>query len=821
MTQRSPKLSSSASTLNSFNQQFLSIRVEKNKVINENLESNSPPAHTKNQADPVMARYTKAEAYEKKTNIKLLYLGRGTPTAPLDRCIKEASDEWWQQQQSKAMDYGEVFGELKNREIIAGAMKKWYNNSVDIRAEHILFTAGGSMGIHNLLHHLAETYKPYGYKILTPEPYYTLYATQGEDFLYPIPLLEEEGSRLNAAAIRRAAENAASEGFGICAFLGCFPCNPTGTVPHIIKVNSNDPAGYSLQRNIKEWDAIVTELAKFPAIPREPDDNYADFALRMSQGQQQPDLVQPICAIDEAYTEMQRFDIAIQMLAAKQQMIAAKEKNTPYDPAQFVLPDIIEYGASEITTFLKEKEADEIKAIDNAAKEAYHAAQLAIEKEIGAAILTTEELTAFKEKMAWSIMKSVINVTGGKFTAEKYAFRPQESQNTISSYNCPENIMTLACRAAAKAAADTLDAAKDKVTDYLPEIQHASFVNAAARLPEAIQAKIMSRLVILRSGTKSLSLSAKRVAILIILDEILKNCLLNPNVKATGHAEIEGQYIYACAMEKLAHSKVMQDRLVSFYGPKQEHVFQRLQKMQREKNILLLPDDNYLPVSTFYVLVDLSEMLGWEIGKIYKDEPWFETWGTDILRDDNDIINFLIGKHNMVLAAGSDFGIQDKCMARITCCADIDVLDVAMDELEKAMDAVIAMKKLSNDHTVVHPEMDIKLEEDTKYTAENEAPSRNEDTVTSLLILYGQSIKQCPQAFLSDDPEVITDCFLMLTQLEEAVCSIRSSFSKKLTQKKSPLNEGSIYNNIHNSWQSKTDNVRALTPTTSPNTLYR
>jgi len=103
------------------------------------------------------------------------------------------------------------------------------DNEVQINPQNILFTLGGSGGLHTLFNVLRKQ-NPQGC-IITPFPHYTLYAgINSENCLIPINLMESEGYRLTRYALEEAFTCAHQQGKAVNALLFCNPNNPLGTV---------------------------------------------------------------------------------------------------------------------------------------------------------------------------------------------------------------------------------------------------------------------------------------------------------------------------------------------------------------------------------------------------------------------------------------------------------------------------------------------------------------------------------------------------------------------------------------------------------------
>ena len=202
---------------------------------------------------------------------------------------------------------------------------------------------------------------------------------------------------------------------------------------------------------------------------------------------------------------------------------------------------------------------------------------------------------------------------------------------------------------------------------YWPEGQIPSVLKYAPELK--------NRIVLLRSATKALSSAGERYAMLMTFDAELMNELRNKNISTIGHAPRSSQVAYAHAMAHFDDKE--KQALKEFYYPKVQYVWQRAQEMGAA-----MPDPLYRIDSTFYVLCDLSELLGEEIptaaqraldkgGKITTSE---------------ELIYSLLFQESLMLAAGSYFGLPtSNGIVRITCSGNEQELKDMMDRIETSL----------------------------------------------------------------------------------------------------------------------------------------
>ncbi|WP_233588625.1 pyridoxal phosphate-dependent aminotransferase [Legionella sp. km535] len=176
--------------------------------------------------------------------------GMGKPTYPVDLNMVAFHLAYWQKieemaklamqnldvvMDGAAIDYGDPQGDSDARIIMAEAMTSWYG--VEIKSEHVLFTAGGVGAIRTVFETLNELYRDIpGYRVITPFPHYTLYSDNPWHRLHPVEVMKEAGYHLTAEALEASIESAIElakidDGYPK-AVLICNPSNPLGTIIH-------------------------------------------------------------------------------------------------------------------------------------------------------------------------------------------------------------------------------------------------------------------------------------------------------------------------------------------------------------------------------------------------------------------------------------------------------------------------------------------------------------------------------------------------------------------------------------------------------------
>lgn len=221
----------------------------------------------------------------------VIMAGIGKPTYPINIDFVESNLAYWQELHKKSLlarkylseqssddlvnnpivelnaviDYGEPQGDHSCRSMIAKSLMTSFKNKIDITAENVIFTVGGSSALYNIFKILNKRI-PNG-MMVTSFPYYALYAGPEEkNNLYPIPVLEENGYRLTAslleATLKKAGEEARQQNTALSAFILCHP---------------NNPLGFVLDE--KELKDIAEVLRKYPDMYIILDEVYAEMCF--------------------------------------------------------------------------------------------------------------------------------------------------------------------------------------------------------------------------------------------------------------------------------------------------------------------------------------------------------------------------------------------------------------------------------------------------------------------------------------------------------------------------------------------------------------
>jgi len=185
---------------------------------------------------------------------------------------------------------------------------------------------------------------------------------------------------------------------------------------------------------------------------------------------------------------------------------------------------------------------------------------------------------------------------------------------------------------------------------------------------------LIHRMILLRSGTKGLSVAGLRFAVACVFDTKIREEMITI---LGGPSAVDHQLIYAKAMEAFVNLPEERERIVNFYRPKVEYVVNRLRNMG-----IAMPDPDYFPDGAFYVMTDLSDLFDTPLPESVKSiiEKSDEQ---NTITSDIDIAYSLLLKDYLMLSPLSIQGVSDDLgYLRITCSAPEDQLKELLDRLE-------------------------------------------------------------------------------------------------------------------------------------------
>jgi aspartate/methionine/tyrosine aminotransferase len=201
-----------------------------------------------------------------------------------------------------------------------------------------------------------------------------------------------------------------------------------------------------------------------------------------------------------------------------------------------------------------------------------------------------------------------------------------------------------------------LDEAYAEMVFYGP---HQSLIKAAPHL--------MDRIILIRSATKGLSAAGERMAITVTKNKQIMNLMVAHNTIRMLHAPKSHQHAYAYALSHITRQDYQ--HMAAYYQPKVMYIYDTL------KELGFIPQGlDYKPDSTFYVLADLSLLIGQPLSTEAQKILIDNTSGK--IESDLDIAVHLLTKYHLALAPLSFFGVDaHKGWLRITCSLDQDGLE--------------------------------------------------------------------------------------------------------------------------------------------------
>lgn len=186
---------------------------------------------------------------------------------------------------------------------------------------------------------------------------------------------------------------------------------------------------------------------------------------------------------------------------------------------------------------------------------------------------------------------------------------------------------------------------------------------------------LKERIIILRSATKALSAAGERMAMLMAFDPVLMNQLRAKNIGTIGHAPQSAQQAYAYTMDHFDSTE--QRTLMDYYKPKVDYVADRIKQMGAA-----MPDAHYEVTSTFYVVCDLSDMLGMDIPQGAERALGYR--GT--IETNEALCYSLLFKKRLMLAPVTYFGMPyENGYMRITCSGQRKELKEMLNRIEDVL----------------------------------------------------------------------------------------------------------------------------------------
>lgn len=199
---------------------------------------------------------------------------------------------------------------------------------------------------------------------------------------------------------------------------------------------------------------------------------------------------------------------------------------------------------------------------------------------------------------------------------------------------------------------------------YFSEKNYVSLIEVAPDLK--------NRIILMRSGTKAFSAAGERIAIIAAFDETIIHELITENINSFTHAPRSAQAAFASALSNMSSEEL--SHIKAYYEPQVRYVEKRLKQMDAA-----MPDPDYKVEGGFYVMADLSQLLGMNI-------PASASRAlnrTGKAKTDYDIAFSLLFEHQIMIIPLSNPGTsQHQGYFRITCSAGLSILQEMMDRIE-------------------------------------------------------------------------------------------------------------------------------------------
>lgn len=240
---------------------------------------------------------------------------------------------------------------------------------------------------------------------------------------------------------------------------------------------------------------------------------------------------------------------------------------------------------------------------------------------------------------------------------------------------------------------------------------------------------LAERMIILRSATKGLSLAGERLAVTLIFDDALMQSLADQCYSSGIQLPCSLQHLYANTLNLL--DEIELNVMHVFYGAQVKYVANRLKSMGAA-----MPDPNYRVDSTFYVLADLSDLLGLPLS----EEASIALKKEGVVKTDDDIVYNLLYEDHVIVAPFSYFGMAPEGgYIRITCSRGFNELGELLNRIEKRLISArkIHQTRLINEINTFLAQINLI---DSNYHAEilnkiNEITNSNLDTTEKMICI--------------------------------------------------------------------------------------
>lgn len=194
---------------------------------------------------------------------------------------------------------------------------------------------------------------------------------------------------------------------------------------------------------------------------------------------------------------------------------------------------------------------------------------------------------------------------------------------------------------------------------------------------------LAGHIILMRSATKGLSAAGERMALLFSKSKEFISACESVNTNIYGHAPISSQKIFATALSHLDQDEL--EEMSSHYKPQLELMNDRAIKMG-----INMPDPTYKPEGTFYILLDLSDL----IGQPLSSNTQAALGNKATIETDEDICYHLLFTASLMITPASYFGLPPQHgFVRVTCSGGDTQLNQIMNRILSQINIARIVKK--------------------------------------------------------------------------------------------------------------------------------
>jgi aspartate aminotransferase/aminotransferase len=196
--------------------------------------------------------------------------------------------------------------------------------------------------------------------------------------------------------------------------------------------------------------------------------------------------------------------------------------------------------------------------------------------------------------------------------------------------------------------------------------------------------ELLNHVILMRSATKGLSAAGERMALLYSANSAFINKCLTPGLNIYGHMPVSAHRSFAQGLNGLTENKLKKMR--DYYAPQVKLVCDRAEAIG-----VNMPDPLYKPEGTFYILLDLHELIGARLNADAKAA----VGDKEFIENDQDICYHLLFEEGVMIGPISYSGINaKKGFVRVTCSGGYQQLNLLMDKIS---DQITRARKAKNE----------------------------------------------------------------------------------------------------------------------------